>query len=784
MNSTFRFVLVSILLLFGSSGLVSAQVAVTSDMVQRAKAMGASDAQINAVLNANGSPSSTTAAASTIASDSLSRNLSQRNVNEEYLQNKASVTGGQVRPDSLNMVFGQEIFSTENLTFAPSYNIATPPNYVLGPGDEVMIEVWGESEFRNREKISPEGSISIQGVGPISLAGLTVAEAQQLIAAKISEIMNGQVRVTLGQIRSIKVNISGEVRVPGTYTLPSLATLFNALYSAGGVNNIGSLRHVKVYRNSKEVADLDVYDYLINGKYETNIRLEDNDMIIVPPYDNHVRIAGKVKRGMAYDMKEGETLGTLIDYTGGFTGDAYSENVTVYRKSNGRAWEILTVDRPDFSDFEVQDGDSVFVGEVLPIYRNMISISGAVWRPGQYELSDKISTLSQLIKKAEGLRGSEFASRGQISRYDSTTNLYTVIPFDVRKVMSGEDISLCNLDQVYIPNIYDLRENYIITVSGEVNAPDTIPYRQGMTVEDVILLCGGLRESASLAKIEIARRVKDPQSTTYTPKTAEVYTFDITEDLKIAPEDARFVIEPFDEIIVRRSPGYSAQQKVYVEGQVLFEGAYVLATAGSRLSDIIRNAGGFTPEAYILGASVQRRMTEDQKARVQAVLDIANTNKGKDSIATESVVIPEYYPVGVDVAKAVQDPGCPDDIILREGDRIFVPKYIGTVSISGAVLYQNTVVYDQKKFKEYIRQAGGYKKEARRRPFVVYMNGKVAATRGGFFFKRYPKVEAGCQIVVPMRPERTGNGLVNTMGFMSSTASLAAMVASIINLSK
>lgn len=788
MNSIFRINLVVLLILLTSGWCrsVSAQVKVTPGMVQQAKSMGASEAQINAVLNATeGGASQSTSATSTVQSSNTTEESSQRDAStdEGETQDEEKIDKRRTPSTISKSVFGQEIFSTENLTFAPSYNIATPPNYVLGPGDEVVIEVWGESEFRVQEKISPEGSITIQGIGPVFLSGLTVAEAQQRIADQISEIMNGQVRVTLGQIRSIKVNISGEVRVPGTYTLPALATLFNALYTAGGVNNIGSLRHVKVYRDSKEVADLDVYDYLINGKYETNIRLEDNDMIIVPPYDNHVQIEGKVKRERAYDLKDGETLSALIDYSGGFTGDAYSENVTVYRKSGGRALEILTIDRPDFAKFEMQDGDLVRVGEVLPVYLNLVAISGAVWRPGQYELSDKVSTLSQLIAKAEGLKGTEFASRGQISRIDST-GIYTVIPFDVREVMNGQDIPLYNLDEVYIPNVYDLHEDYTVTVSGEVNAPNTIAYRKGMTVEDVILLCGGLRESASMAKVEIARRVKDPQSTTYTPKTAEVYTFDITEDLKIAPEDARFIIQPFDEIIVRRSPGYSAQQKVYVTGQVLFEGGYVLATAGSRLSDVIRSAGGFTPEAYVVGASVQRRMTEDQKARVQAVLDIANSNKGKDSIATESVVIPEYYPVGVDVAKAVQDPGCADDIILREGDRIFVPKYIGTVSISGAVLYQNTVVYDQKKFKEYIRQAGGYKKEARRRPFVVYMNGKVAATRGALFFKRYPKVEAGCQIVVPMKPERTGNGLVNTMGFMSSTASLAAMVASIINLSK
>ena len=605
-------------MLTGASG----QVVVTPGMVQQAKAMGASDAQINAAMHAT-SPSSSQSSRADTSADTGGNEV-RREASADQRQASEDKTAVQRRSvDSLirNTVFGQEIFSTKNLTFAPSYNMATPPSYVLGPGDEVIIEVWGEAESRVQEKISPEGSISIQGVGPINLAGLTVAEAQKRVESRIHEIMNGQVKVSLGQIRSIKVNISGEVVTPGTYTLPSLATLFNAIYSAGGVNGIGSLRHIQVFRNSKQIADLDVYDYLINGKYETNIRLEDNDMIIVPPYDNHVTIGGKIKRERIYDMKDGETLARLIDFGGGFTGDAYSDNVTVHRKS-GRMLTILTVDKADFGTFELLDGDSVSIGKVLPMYANMVAIEGAVWRPGEYEFSEKIATLSQLIAKAEGLKGSEFASRGQITRVDMANN-YTVIPFDVREIVGGQtDIALQNLDRVYIPNIYDLREEYTVTVKGEVNNPHTFTFRKGMTVEDVVLICGGLRESASLAKIEVARRIKDPQSTSYSPKIAENYSFEISEDLKIAPEDSRFLIEPFDEIYIRRSPGYSEQQSVAITGEILFGGEYVLASAGERLSDIIKKAGGFTPEAYVVGASVQRRLTADDRAKVAAVMAI------------------------------------------------------------------------------------------------------------------------------------------------------------------
>lgn len=580
------------------------------------------------------------------------------------------------------------------------------------------------------------------------------------------------------------MNISGEVAVPGTYTLPSLATVFNAIYSAGGVNDIGSLRRIQVYRNSRKVADLDVYDYLVNGKYETNILLEDNDMIIVPPYDSYVAIGGKVKRERIYELKKGETLGKLIEYAGGFTGDAYAERLTVYRKS-GRQRSLVTVEKADLDAFPMMDGDSLHVDVVLPTYSNMLTIRGAVWRPGNYELGPDVRTLSQLIAKAEGLRGSEFASRGQISRFDSTTSIYTVIPFVVSDVASGRtDVELRNRDEVYIPNVFDLREDYSVTVRGEVNAPQTLDYRDGMTVEDVIVLCGGLRESASRARVEVARRIKDPTSTSYSPRQAETFLFDISEDLAIAPADKRFVLQPFDEVYVRRSPGYSEQKNAEADGEVLFPGQYVLAHASQRLSDLVRQAGGFTEEAYVRGASVQRKLTPDEMAKVKATLEIARTNQDRDSVVQDAVEIPEYYSIGVDVEQAVKKPGSSEDIVLQEGDRLFVPKYNGTVRISGAVLYQNSVAYEGKKLKNYVAQAGGFKQRARRRPFIVYMNGKVASTRGGFLWKRYPAVEPGCQIVVPMKQEPKGNGLANAIGMMSSTASLAAMVASIINLSK
>lgn len=755
------------------------QIPVTSEMIQQARQAGASEAQIQGAIHGINPAVSSGASTSSSPQQSISVEREMPSTEQQTAQTPVP------EENRAAVVFGSEMFQSKNLTFAPNYNIPTPPSYVLGAGDEVVIEVWGPSEFNVQQKITPDGTINIQGVGPISLNGLTMAEAQNRIANKVSSVMGGaNVKVSLGQIRSIKVNIAGEVMVPGTYTLPSLASVFNAIYSAGGVNRIGSLRAIKVYRDSKEIATLDVYDYLINGKYETNIRLEDNDMIIVQPYDSYVTVTGKVKRPRIYEMKKDETLGDLFKYAGGFTGDAYNDNVNVKRKT-GRQYSILTVDNPDFAEFTVADGDSVIVDRIFDEFANRVVIRGAVWRPGDYELSERTNTLSKLIARAEGLKGNEFAHRGQITRLKSDYT-YEIIPFDVREAARGaQDIELMREDSIYIPTILDLREAYTITIGGEVNRPDTLEYRDGMTVEDAILMAGGLKESASYAMVEIARRIKDPKSTSYTDKRADIYTFTINDNLQISPEAERFVLHAFDEIYVRRSPGYSAQERVFISGEILFDGNYVLATAGERLSDVIKKAGGFTPEAYVKGASVKRRLTDDERIQVESLIKMtreSRTTSGRDSAAFENIEIPDYYPVGVDIVAALNNPGCSEDIVLRDGDQIFVPKYNGTVKISGAVNYPNSVVFTKNKMKEYISQAGGYKQVARRRPFVIYMNGHVASTRTGFFCKRYPKIEPGCQIIVPQKIIKEGRGMAGVMSMVTSTASLAAVIASLVRL--
>ena len=640
-----------------------------------------------------------------------------------------------------SVIFGREVFSSRNLTFAPNYNMPTPADYVLAAGDEVIIDVWGASELNVRMAVTPEGSINLSGVGPVYLNGLTMSQAEQRIKLKLNNVIGGIgsrsfIKVSLGQIRSIKVNMAGEVMLPGTYTLPSLATLFNALYSAGGVNPTGSMREIKVYRNSNEVASLDVYDFLINGKYESNLRLEDNDMVIVKPYNALVAVTGRVKRNRVYEMTSGETLEDLIRYAGGFTGDAYTDNLQVKRKS-GRMLEIFTVNGSTMSSFNLKDGDTVFVDRIINEYLNRLVIKGAVMRPGEYQLTAETETLSGLIRKAEGFKGNEFASRGQITRRKPDYT-YEVIPFDVKAISGGgSDIKLNSNDEVFIPTIFDMREEYYVVVRGEVNKPDTLKYLDAMTVEDVILQGGGLKESASLARLELARRIKDPSSLKYSEKTAEIFTFNISQNLELKPEASRFLVKPFDEITVRVSPGYQAQASVSVEGEVLFPGRYVMATSGERLSDLVRKAGGLNPIAHIRGASLKRALSEEEHNKIQSLLRMAKLGDGNDSISLESLSFLEYYPIGIDLAAAIATPGGNDDVVLMPGDKLVVPKYNAVVKVSGAVLYPNAVTFDKGRgLRNYLSQSGGYKNGARRRPYVVYMNGKVASTKKFLFIAR------------------------------------------------
>lgn len=698
---------------------------------------------------------------------------------QEYIELKMRSDKDSVK------VFGRDIFNKKNLTFAPSMTIATPPNYVLNAGDEVIVTVWGAAEGSYSLVVTPEGNIAIPSVGLIHVGGLTVAQAETRIKQKFAGAVSGlsdgsvHIKVTLGDIRSIKVNIVGEAFAPGTYTLPSLATLFNALYSAGGTTDVGSVRDIKLYRGGKQIAALDVYDYLLKGKMEVNMQLEDGDMIVVEPYANIVEITGKVRRPMKYELKKGEKMASLLQLAGDFAGDAYTGNVAVARRSGGRQFSMHTVGGPEFEAFVLADRDSVAVGEILQTYANKVSIQGAVWREGDYELSQRIKTVGDLLRVAEGLRDDAFAGRAQVVRTRPDRTLQ-VIPINAGKILLGEatDIDLLKDDKVIVTSIEDLKEAQTIGVKGEVNDPRTIPYAAGMTIEDLIVLTKGLRESASLARIEVARRVKSPHSTNPSSKRAELFQFTIPEDLALTEAVANFTLEPFDEVYIRRSPGYSEQQDVFIGGEVAFQGEYTLPTAASRLTDLVQMAGGLTPEAYVKGASLERAMTAFDIQRQKSLVELWNrnqqANKG-DTMSVKKMKVGDFYPIGIDLNSAMLDPSSSFNIVLKKGDRLVIPTQNSIVSISGAVYYPNTTTYDPKfSMGDYIAAAGGYIPHARRKPFIIYMNGTVTS-------KACAKIEPGCEIVVPSKQAPERMNVQGWIGISSSIVSMAAMVVSLLN---
>ena len=775
---------------------------VPQDLIDKAKAAGMTDDQIQQEIakrmGQSGASQTTSRASDAVISDRVIATTPGKDSIYLEEQRKRNLPENDLK----ETVFGREIFSNKNLSFEPDLNIPTPKNYILSAGDELLINVWGDSELNLKLKVSPEGTILIPNLGPVSVSGLTIETAENRIRQELGRIMstlsgntdgaNTFVSVSLSQIRSIKVNIVGEVVAPGTYTLPSFATLFNALYAAGGVNEIGSLRGIKVYRNSKEVAKLDVYDYLLNGKYNTNIRLEENDMVIVSPYDQLAVVQGKVKRNRIFELKKGETLSQLLNMAGGFTGDAYKKDVRVKRKAGSR-YQIATVTEDKYPTFAMMDGDSLLVDSVIPFYENRLTVTGAVWRPGEYELNGAVHTVRQLVDQAAGLKGDEFAGRAQITRLnpDFTT---TVIAVDIRGILNGTapDMELKPEDQLSIPSLFDLREPYTIKVSGAVNYIDTVlPYRNNLTVEDAIMMAGGLKESAATVNVEVARRIKDTKTYENTNRTAEVFNFALNDNLGLISTDGKksdtvFTLEPFDEVYVRFSPGYQEQQVIKVNGEITFAGDYVLAEKNSRLSDIITKAGGITPDAYVKGASLKRQLTEDEMRRLETLLQLSANKQSRDSVALSLENI-KNYSVGIDLEKALANPGSAHDVVLRDGDELYIPQLQSTVKINGAVTYPNSVTYTEgMSVGNCLSQAGGYNDIARKYPIVIYMNGKVATTKKCFiFFKRYPKVEPGCEIVVPTKTQRDRKtSLAEVLSIASSTTSMAAMVTSIINTMK
>ena len=685
-------------------------------------------------------------------------------------------------------IFGRNIFNNKELSFEPALNIATPQNYRLGPGDEVIVDIWGASQNTIQETISPDGEIIIEGLGPVYLTGMTIKEANSYLQSELSKIYSNVsyggeesgIRLSLGQIRTIQVNVMGEVENPGTYTLSSFASVFHALYQAGGMNEIGTMRSVKVYRANKLVSTLDIYDYILNGKMEGDIRLMDDDMIVVGTYDCLVNIAGKVKRPMFYEMKKEESVGTLLEYAGGFTGDAYTKNVRLIRKS-GREYQIYNVDELDFNVFKLMDGDSLNIDSVIPRFSNMVEIKGAVYRPGMYQIDGRVNTVKQLIKIADGLMGDAFVNRGVLHRKREDLSL-EVISVDVKGILNGStpDITLHKEDVLMIPSIYDIQEERVLTIYGEIAYPGTYVYAANTTLEDLIIQAGGLKEAASTVRVDVSRRIKDADAVSSLTETAKTYSFSLRDGFVVEGENS-FILEPFDEIYVRRSPGYHEQQNVKIEGEVLFAGTYVLSKKNYRLSELIKAAGGLTDEAYIKGARLERQMTDEEQVRMKAALRMSKLG-GKDSIEVDKLDLGTSYNVGIRLDEALSNPGGEADIVLRENDRIVVPQYLNTVKINGEVMYPNTVAYTNgKKVKHYIEQAGGYTENARkRRAYVVYMNGTIAKAKGG----GKSVVQPGCEIIVPSKPEGKGLSLPEILSIGTSTASIATMIATITNILK
>lgn len=698
-------------------------------------------------------------------------------------------------------VFGRDIFNNKELSFEPNMNIATPQNYRLGPGDAVIIDIYGASQKTIQSTVSPDGEVTIEGYGPVNVSGLTVAQANARLRSTLgSRYRSSRIKLTVGQTKTIMVNVMGEVKAPGTYTLSAFATVFHALYMAGGTNDLGTLRNIKVYRNNRLVTVVDIYDYILNGKLTGNVRLADNDVIVVGPYDCLVTITGKVKRPMIYEMKKNESVNSLLKYSGGFTGDAYKKSVRVNRKT-GRERSVYNVEEFDFSSFRIDDGDSVSVDSILPRYANTVEVKGAVFRPGMYNIGDQINSVRTLVEHAEGLTEDAFTARAVMHRMKSDRNL-EVISVDIAGILAGTspDIPLKENDVLFIPTRQDKMTERTITIRGEVQYPGTYLYAEHETIEDFVLQAGGLTDKASTINVLVSRRVNDTKATKPDSIIAKTYTLSLKDGFVIDGKPG-FELMPYDEVSIRKSPAYTEQQNVEIEGEVLFGGTYTLSRRNSRLSDLFLKAGGGTDQAYIKGARLMRKANEAEKARMEAVLKmqreqqqknllqlaassnnasaITQTAKDAKDADLQKFNVPDEYPVGIDLAEALKHPGSDADMILREGDRLIVPQYNSTVKINGAVMYANTVAYEKgKSISRYIDEAGGFASDANKsKAYIIYMNGKVAKVGHG------AKVQPGCEIVIPAKMKRKMTA-AEMLSMGSSMSSIAAMIATIANLSK
>lgn len=688
-----------------------------------------------------------------------------------------------IQKNDSNEVYGLQVFRNNRLSFAPSDNLATPRNYKLGPGDEVIVDIFGANQTTLRNVISPEGNINIDVLGPVYLNGMTIEEANVFLRKKLSSIYAGitredetDIKLSLGQIRSIQINVLGEVVSPGTYNLSSFSTVFHALYRAGGIKEPGTLRNIIVNRNGQNIAVVDVYDFLMNGNRKGDIRLEEGDVVLVPSYKTMVKVKGKVKRPMFFELKEGETLQQLIGYAGGYAQGAYTNNITVVRQ-DGKEYEVCTVNEMDTKVFQMKNGDEVQVGELVSRFKNRISINGAVYRSGIYQLDGRTNTVKTLIEKAEGLMPDAFTTRALLNREKEDRSL-EMISVNVEGILNGTipDIPLRNNDDLYIPSKYDISDAGTLTISGEVANPTTVVYAENMTLEDLIIRAGGLLKSASLVRVDVVRRIRDQHAKKAESEISKLYSFSVKDNYVIEGESG-FKLEPYDEVIVRKNPGYNSNKYITVTGEANFPGKYPLTKREERLSDLLEKAGGATDYAYIKGARLVRQVNKAELDRMKAALDsdIAKT----DSLSDSALDMKTTYYVAIDLEKALQKPGGEHDVVLREGDELVLPVLTNTVKVSGSVLSPNEITFESgKKISYYIEQAGGYSQDAKKRKkYMISMNGHIYKATAR------TKVEPGAEIIVPKKGERKSN-LSEIMGIATTATSLGTMAASIANILK
>ena len=724
--------------------------------------------------------------------------LDSTNLWTQFPSTKNSFTGNSAttNQDSIpaqerklrNKIFGFKLFAEKKVDFQPALNIPTPSNYELGTGDELIIDIWGAAQNTYRLEVSPDGMIYIENLGPINVNGLTIDEAATRLEKRLGSIYSGlnpsdasqqntYMQLSLGQVRSINITVIGEAANPGTYTLPSLATVFNALYSAGGPTVNGSFREIEIIRGDTVIATFDLYDLLINGNRSGNIRLHSQDIIKINPYTARVEIQGQVKRPGIYEMEPSESLADLLKFAGGFTGNAYTGRIKVIGTTE-RARKIVDVKNGYFDTYNLHNGDSVTVGKILDRFKNMVEIRGAVFRAGKYQLTDT-TTVYSLIQQADGLKNDAFMQRGIIYRENPNMTIST-ISFDVSEIINNpvkHDINLQRNDVVLIKSIFDLREDYTVKIMGPVRNPKTFQFFKGMTLEDLIFQAGGFRQSAAPYRIEVARRVRSLEEAKNDGgnQIANIYQFSVDEQLELDPEDANFVLHPFDNVYVRRLPNYSKQKNIKIIGEVKYPGTYALKKKNARISDLIKRAGGLTGEAYIRGATLFRQRKFLQQESQQQAANI----EGMDATEQQAQLMSlQSSKIGIELKKVLNKPYTKHDLILEAGDSLFVPTLLQTVTVSGGVFYPTSVRFEKgQSYKEYITAAGGFTDLAnKKRAYVIYANGEVDRVKSFLFFKNYPEVRPGATLVVPEKEPKPGLSPAERVGIYSAIVSTAALI--------